>query len=86
MPTEAGARLLRMLEELRADAKAGFPNRSAPWRRREPQAVADQVPHEAQPEAGQEATALSPEAEVELVDALEAELLRGAATPDNDTG
>jgi hypothetical protein len=60
-----------MLDELRADAKAGFPNKAAPWRRRDPSGV------EAAESAGAEGV-LSPECKAQLVEGLEAELLSAA--------
>jgi hypothetical protein len=67
LANEAGARLLRMLDELRAGAKAGFPDKAAPWHRRDPSGVETAAP------AGAEGV-LSPEAEAQLVEGLEAEL------------
>ncbi len=71
MPSEASARLQKMLDEVHAEARAGFGGKAAPWMRRvdqENRAVDgshDESHH----------NYLSIEAEAEILDAIEAALL-----------
>jgi hypothetical protein len=68
-----------MLEEIRADARAGFVNKDAPWRKRQPEPVDEPV--------SDEFTELSSEAEARIVAALESNLLGvAAAIADEDSG